>query len=254
MPKRERVRRIGFWYRLAVLVVKPLALVLTRRRWLGMENLPATGGVIVAANHYSYADPFTVAHAIYDNGRLPRFLAKAEIFRVPVIGALMRGAGQIPVHRHTADAGAALVDAVAALQRGECVVIYPEGTVTRDPDRWPMAARTGIARLVLATGCPVLPLAQWGAQVLHDKRDGLHLRRAEVVTRIGPPIELSGLRPGQVDAAVLREVTDKIMQEVRRMVGELRGQQPPAEVFGTAPAPAPAPAQAAAAAPQRRSA
>lgn len=225
-------RRIGFWYRLAVVVVKPLATLLTRRRWLGMENLPPAGGVIVAANHHSYADPFTVAHALYDNGRVPRFLAKAEIFRVPLIGSLMRGAGQIPVHRHTADASAALLDAVTALRQGECVVIYPEGTVTRDPDRWPMAGRTGVARLALASGCPVVPLAQWGAQVLHDKRDGIHLRRTEVVTQLGPPIDLRGFLGRPATADQLREVTDMIMDELQRMVGGLRGQEPPAQVYG----------------------
>lgn len=232
MPSRRTRRPIGFWYRLAVLVVKPLATVLTRRRWLGMENLPAAGGVIVAANHYSYADPFTVAHAIYDNGRVPRFLAKAELFRVPLIGSLMRGAGQIPVHRHTSDASAALVDAVTALRAGECVVLYPEGTVTRDPQRWPMAARTGIARLALASGCPVVPLAQWGAQLLHDKRDGIHLCRAEVVTLVGPPVDLTAFHGRPVTADVLREVTDLIMDEIRGMVGVLRGQAPPSQVYG----------------------
>lgn len=224
-------RRIGGWYRLAVMVAKPVLLLLTRPRWRGLENLPPSGGVIVAANHHSYADPFTVAHVLYDNGRVPRFLAKAEIFRLPLIGSIMRGARQIPVYRNTADASAALVEAVEALRRGECVVIYPEGTVTRDPQRWPMAARTGVARLALATGCPVVPLAQWGAQRLHDKRDGLHLRRTDVTTLIGPPLDLTAYRD-RVDGPALREVTDLVMAELRRMVGVLRGQRPPAQVYG----------------------
>jgi 1-acyl-sn-glycerol-3-phosphate acyltransferase len=227
-----RGRRIGFWYRVAVIVVKPLATLFTRRLWEGFENLPPEGGVIVVANHYSHADPLTLAHAVYDNGRVPRFLAKAELFHVPIVGAVMRGAAQIPVNRRSPDAAAALSAAVESLRNGECVVIYPEGTTTDDPDRWPMRSRTGIARLALSTRAPVLPLAQWGAQRLHDKQDGWRLRRVFVHTRLGAPIDLSRYEGSPQSAAVLREVTELIMGTIRQMLGDLRGESPPDEVFG----------------------
>lgn len=220
-------RRIGFWYRVAVVVCKPLLMLFTHREWRGLQHLPATGGVIVAANHHAYADPLTVAHALYDAGRLPRFLAKVELFHVPLIGQLLRGAGQIPVHRGTSDASAALADAVAALRRGEVVVIYPEGTVTRDPQLWPMRGKTGVARLALESGAPVLPLAQWGAQVLYERGRGPHLTRAHVVTELGAPVDLSAVRDRPITATTLREATDLIMGEIRRLVGELRGVTPP---------------------------
>ncbi len=230
-----RARRIGFWYRVAVIVVKPLATVFTRRLWEGFENLPQEGGVLVVANHYSHADPLTLAHAVYDNGRVPRFLAKAELFGVPLIGAVMRGAAQIPVYRRTPDAAAALSAAVESLRAGECVVIYPEGTTTDDPARWPMHSRTGVARLALSTRVPVLPLAQWGAHRLHDKQDGWRLRRVFVHTRLGPPIDLSRYEDSPLSAAVLREVTDLIMDTIRQMLGELRGEVPPDDVYGAPP-------------------
>jgi 1-acyl-sn-glycerol-3-phosphate acyltransferase len=230
-------RRIGFWYRLAVLVLKPPAVALTERRWEGLENLPAAGGVIVAANHYSHADPVTLAHCLYDSGRMPRFLAKAELFRTPLVGTILRGAAQIPVARNTADAGAALAPAVAALRRGECVVIYPEGTTTRDPARWPMAARTGVARLALASGCPVVPVAQWGAQRLHDTNDGWHLRRVRVTTRFGAPLDLGEFLVARVDgeepsAETLHAVTAVVMDRVRALLGDIRGEQPPERIWG----------------------
>lgn len=232
-------RRIGFWYRLAVVLLKPPATLLTRRRWRGLEHVPPVGGVIVAANHHAYTDPVTVAHALYDTGRLPRFLAKAELFALPGVGRVLRGAGQIPVYRASADASAALADAVAALRRGELVVIYPEGTLTRDPQRWPMRGRTGVARLALASGAPVLPLAQWGAHRLYHplailRRHG----RAQVDTLVGPPVDLSAFLGRPLTAEVLREATDAVMAEIRRLLGELRGQQPPAAVVDPARDPA----------------
>jgi 1-acyl-sn-glycerol-3-phosphate acyltransferase len=158
--------RIGFWYRLTVSIVQPLSMLLTRREWRGAENIPAQGGVIVAANHLSYVDPMTFGHFVYASGRTPRFLAKSSLFEVPVFKYLVRGAGQIPVYRGTDDAAAALSAGVDALRRGECLLIYPEGTATRDPDCWPMQARTGVARLALTSGAPVVPAAQWGPQEL----------------------------------------------------------------------------------------
>lgn len=233
-----RHRRIGFWYRLAVSVVKPTLLLFTRRDWRGRENLPAQGGVIIAANHVTHLDPLTLAHFLYDSGRVPRYLAKAELFRVRFIGRLVKGAGQIPVHRGTADANAALRDAVAALQRGECLVIYPEGTITRDPQGWPMKARTGIARLALLTGAPVVPVGQWGAQFIlpaYTKRPHLFPRKVVHVIA-GPPVDLSAWQGSEPTGIALREVTDRIMSDVRDLVGELRGEVPPAVVFERRPA------------------
>jgi 1-acyl-sn-glycerol-3-phosphate acyltransferase len=225
--------RIGFWYRLAVSVVKPPLLLFTRRDWRGRGNLPTQGGVIIAANHVAHLDPLTLAQFLYDSGRLPRYLAKAELFRVPFVGRLVNGCGQIPVHRGTADANAALRDAVAALQRGECLVIYPEGTITRDPEGWPMKARTGVARLALLTGAPVIPVGQWGAQFIlpaYTKRPHL-LPRKVVRVAAGPPVDLSLWMGAEPSGAVLREITDRIMAEVRQLVGELRGETPPSAVF-----------------------
>jgi 1-acyl-sn-glycerol-3-phosphate acyltransferase len=149
--------RIGFWYRLTVSIVQPLSMLLTRREWRGAENIPAQGGVIVAANHLSYVDPMTFGHFVYASGRTPRFLAKSSLFEVPVFKYLVRGAGQIPVYRGTDDAAAALSAGVDALRRGECLLIYPEGTATRDPDCWPMQARTGVARCACRSGGAVGP-------------------------------------------------------------------------------------------------
>lgn len=230
-----RRRRLGFWLRFCVVVIKPPVLALTRRRFAGQDSIPATGPVILAVNHISYVDPFPLALFVYDGGRVPRFLVKAEVFRLPLAGRILRGTKQIPVERGTATAGDALGAAAEALRRGECVVIYPEGTVTRDPAYWPMLGRTGVARLALETGAPVLPVAQWGAQhILGRSRRLRLLPRRTITIRTGRPV---GLRvpPGQVSLPDLREITGTVLREITLLVADIRGETPPARPFDPRP-------------------
>jgi 1-acyl-sn-glycerol-3-phosphate acyltransferase len=227
-----RLGRIGFWYRLAVVILKPLMLVLTKRRWLGFAHVPAQGGVILAANHISYVDPIVLGDAIlFSTGRLPRYLAKASLFKGNgIVPRTMRGAGQIPVHRNTADASAALKDAVDALHRGELITIYPEGTVTRDPGKWPMAARTGVARLALLSDAPIIPVAQWGAEQIHDsyRTKGIHLfPRHRITVQAGPAVDLEAFRGKELTSEVLHEATDRVMTAIRELLEDIRGEHAP---------------------------
>ena len=230
-----RLGRIGFWYRLAVLLLKPPLLLLTRRDWRGLEHVPADGGVLVAANHISVVDPTVLADFLVFGGRrLPRYLAKADMFvGRGLVPSVMRGAGQIPVHRRTADASLALRDAVSALQAGECVTIYPEGTVTRDPGKWPMLARTGVARLALLSGVPVVPVAQWGAQDIHDtyRTKGVHLLPRHTMRLLaGPPVDLSPWQGKELTAEVLRGATAAVMSAITANLEVLRGAAAPVAV------------------------
>jgi 1-acyl-sn-glycerol-3-phosphate acyltransferase len=233
---RVPLRRLGFWYGLAACILKPLAWLTMKKDWRGREHVPAEGGVILAANHISHVDPIALAdYIVYGTGRIARFLAKSTLFKGNnPVGWVMRGAGQIPVHRHTADASLALRDAVEALQRGECVAIYPEGTVTRDPGKWPMQAKTGIARLALLSGVPVVPVAQWGAQEILDsyRTKGLHLFPRHTMHIVaGPPVDLSAYQGKELTSEVLRGATDTVMTELRRLVEGLRQETAPAEVY-----------------------
>lgn len=228
-PRRQRPRRIGFWYRLAVVVLRPLLMVLTRRDWRGAEHLPATGGIVVVTNHVSHIDPLTFAHFVFDNGRLPRFLGKESLFRVPVVGAVLRGAKQIPVYRESHDASRAFSAAVDAVRRGECVAIYPEATLTRDPDQWPMVGKTGAARVALETGAPVIPIAQWGPQELlppYAKRPHL-LPRKTMHMLAGPPVDLSEFQGRHLDGPLLRLATERIMVAVTELLEQVRGETAP---------------------------
>ena len=222
-------RKIGFWRRFAVMVLKPPLTVMTHRHWSGMENVPRSGGAILVANHMSHADPVIVGHYVYDAGRWPQFLAKSSLFRKPVLGPLLSAVRQIPVYRGTSDAVKALDAAVAAVKGGDAVIIYPEGTTTREPDLWPMRGKTGVARLWLATGAPIVPIAMWGPEKLFDprtKRLGLRPRTPMTVVA-GPPIDLSAWRDAEPTAAVLNDITVEIMLRVRDMLAGIRGGTPP---------------------------
>lgn len=224
-------RRIGFWYRLAAVLVKPPLMVFFKRDWRGMEHIPADGGFITAVNHNSYLDPLSYAHFQYNTGRVPRFLAKVGLFRDGFVGAAMRGTGQIPVYRESADAVGAFRAAVEAIEKGECVAFYPEGTLTRDPDMWPMQGKTGAARVALITRAPVIPVAQWGANLAvppYAKERKVRLfPRKTLTVQAGPPVDLSEFYDQEPTAAVLRAVTDRIMGDVAAQLAEVRGEPLP---------------------------
>lgn len=230
---RRRPGRRGWAFTLAVAILKPLLLLLTRRTWTGGERIPATGGCLLVVNHTSHSDPLVVGHFVLDHGRVPRYLAKSELFRNRVLSALLRSAGQIPVERRTVHAVGAYDAAVRAVQAGECVVVYPEGTVTKDPQLWPMTGKTGAARIALATGCPVLPVAQWGSHELMPPgawRPRLS-RRTPVTVAVGEPVSLDDLRARARSPEVVAEAHRRIMSALVRMVADLRHEEPPAKPY-----------------------
>jgi 1-acyl-sn-glycerol-3-phosphate acyltransferase len=136
------VKRLGPLRRFVVILIKSVLTPMTKRTWTGLEHMPQSGGVIIAPNHISHTDPLTCAHFVYDAGRWPRFLGKASVFKVPVVGQIITRVQQIPVERGTVDAAKSLDALVAALKDGGAVIIYPEGTTTREPDLWPMRGKT----------------------------------------------------------------------------------------------------------------
>jgi len=223
--------KAGFWIRLCVVLIYPLAGLLYRIRWRGLDRVPAAGGVILALNHISHIDTLLMARMIWQSGRVPRFMIKASLFHKPVTGPIFRGSKQIPVYRGTGDAARSLREAVTALERGEAVVIYPEGTITRDPAKWPMLGKTGIARLaLLCPDVPVIPIGQWGAQQRPFSPLRL-IRRPTSSVSVGKPVELGRFRSAEPSADTLREMTDTIMAAIRDEVAELRGEVASREFF-----------------------
>lgn len=212
-------------------ILRPLMNAMMAKEWKGAENLPRDTGFIVCPNHVTEIDPIVIGHFLYNNKVLPHFLAKASLFRIPVVGAVLRTTLQVPVERTTAGANHSLEVAREAIEGGGGIIIYPEGTLTRDPDMWPMKGRTGAARLALQTGAPVVPIAHWGAQEVfprYAKRLYLFPRKTSRVL-VGKPVDLSDLQGGPVTRTTLEAATNRIMDALTALVAELRGETPPAE-------------------------
>jgi 1-acyl-sn-glycerol-3-phosphate acyltransferase len=204
----------------------------------GLDRIPAEGPLIVAGNHLSYLDPLAHGYFVDKAGRHPRFLAKQELFDNPIVGAVLRGAGQIPVRRGAGDASS-LEEAKRALEEGEVVVVYPEGTTTTtNADFSPGSGKTGAARLSLATGAPILPVATWGGQYVwrKDGRQSLAFGRP-IWVRAGEPVDLRSRAGADADPATVRALTDEVMEELSTLVADLRERYPIRWARATRPEP-----------------
>ena len=204
-------------------------MLMMRRDWKGQENLPDTG-MILAVNHISDLDPLYMGHMVYSTGRLPHFLAKKELFELPAVGKLITSMKQIPVDRATGRSIDSLKMAEEVLARDGVIIIYPEGTTTKDPDMWPQIGRLGMIRLALTTGAPVIPVGQWGVHETlpkGDKLPKLFPRRTSAI-RVGTESDLEWLRtmgkPGQRD---LTDATEQVMSEITDLMAPLREGTPP---------------------------
>lgn len=219
-------------YRALVGVARSLLPLVVTRHWRGLHRVPKAGGVLVVSNHTSNFDTITLGDALIAAGRWPRFLGKSEIWKVPVLGWFAVQCRQIPVERHTARAKDSLRHAAAALEQGDCVAMFPEGTITHDPNGWPMVARAGAARLALTTGAPVIPVAQEGCQeVLGGRhlrvRKLLALRRRPISLAVGEPVELADLLSDAPSDDDVREANRRITEALTRAYAEVRGEDVP---------------------------
>lgn len=219
--------------RFVVPVVRNLSRAVFKERFEGIDNIPVDGPALIVLNHISVLDPLATASFVHDAGRIPSFMIKDGLFRVPVVGKIMSGARQIPVSRGSTASGGSLDAAVKMLRDGGVVAVYPEGTVTRDSDFWPMRAKTGIGRIALEVpDVPVIPVAQWGAHRAHNyhtkKLDLLPRKETRIVAL--PAFDMSPYA-GQTSGAAARQVTDGIMRAIADKVADLRGEPAPAEFF-----------------------
>lgn len=227
----EKTRPSFFW--LPAMVVVPLTGLIAKIEITGAEHLPMSGPYVLAPNHYSEFDPVIVAVATWRIGRAPRFMAKESLFRVPVLGGVLRGTGMVPVARAASAAAAKqTIEQAEQLVTGQQgVIVYPEGSLTRDPDLWPMRGKTGAVRLALAGDIPVIPMATWGVQQILPRYGKLSLwpPRKRVRVHLGPAVDLDAYRGQQASATALVAATDLVMSDIASLLGDLRGQTPPQE-------------------------
>jgi 1-acyl-sn-glycerol-3-phosphate acyltransferase len=220
-------------FRICAAILIPFLKLIARYDFRDGVKIPKTGPVIVASNHVSYLDAFALAFFALTHGRAPRFLGKSEIFRFPIVGKILLAAEQIPVERESKEARVALQYALQLLEMGHLVGVYPEGTLTRDQNYWPMVAKTGVARLAVISKAPVYPAAQWGTQTVLPAYS-VKFRifpRTTVRYRVGEPVDLSRWYGKEEDPAAMAEATAEIMNAITSLLEEIRGEERPATIF-----------------------
>lgn len=208
-----------YWF-LKWIALGPVLRLIFRPQASGVENVPDEGPAILASNHLSYTDwmfmPLTLTRRV-------TFVAKAEYFTTPGVKGWFQkkffsGAGQVPIDRGGANAAeGALKSAKQILARGELFGIYPEGTRSHDGKLY--RGKTGVARLALETGAPVIPVAVVGTDVVAPpgKKFGSVTRP---IVRFGPPLDFSRYEGMENDRYILRSITDEIMYEIMRLSGQ----------------------------------
>lgn len=200
-------------------------------------SLPPTGAAVLAPNHYSDIDPIVNGVAVWKLGRKPRYMAKASLFKIPVVGWFLRKSGQIPVERARGANRSGSMSAARELVKSQgMVIVYPEGTLTREPDSWPMRGKSGAVRLALESGVPLIPMASWGAQALVPRFEKtFKLRwRTPIVVNVGEPMDLSEFAGKHTSRSALEEATRRLMAEITRLLEEIREGDAPAEVYDPA--------------------
>lgn len=228
-PGRPPRSEVNPAFRFLSWIVVPLIGGMAKLTIRGQEHVPRHGSFVLSPNHYSEIDPLITAVAVWKSGRVPRYMAKAGLWKYPIVKQFLNGTGQIPVERAGRSAHGAPMDAARLLvQKDLGVIIYPEGSLTRDPNLWPMRGKTGAVRMALEAGVPLIPAAHWGTQELMPRYKGLRpFPRKHIDVIFGPPVDLSEF-VGKKDQKSLQEATDKVMDAIAGLLGELRGETPPA--------------------------
>ncbi|MGV8851688.1 MAG: lysophospholipid acyltransferase family protein [Rhodoglobus sp.] len=218
-------------FRVLAFLLLPAMTFLAKYKLHDVHNVPAQGAFVMSPNHYSNIDPVVIGVAMWKIGRMPRYMAKASLFKVPVLGWLMTKSGQVPVERalRTRNGGDPLKAARQISNQGLAVIVYPEGSLTREPNMWPMRGKAGAVRTALEAGIPLIPAASWGAQEIlprYAKRISIFPRKT-VHIRFGSPVDLSEFEGRNLDSRMLAEATEKLMIAITELLEGLRGETAP---------------------------
>ena len=229
-PARVKSEKTAVFRVLAFLLL-PTMTLLSKYKLHDAHNVPAQGAFVLSPNHYSNIDPIVIGVAMWKIGRMPRYMAKASLFTVPLLGWLLTKSGQVPVQRasRSREGGDPMKAARQIANQGLAVVVYPEGSLTREPDMWPMRGKNGAVRTALEAGIPLIPAASWGAQEIlprYSKRISIFPRKT-VHIRFGEAVDLSQFEGRHLDSRVLAEATEKLMTAITELLEELRGETAP---------------------------
>lgn len=233
MPK---IHKTDMNWRAAIIagILRPIIRLMFRIDVKGIENLPKSGAYVLGANHVTYLDALAVAYAVYYRmRRLPHFLAKGNLFKAPLVGSILLSVEQVPVYRGGHTNREPMDAANAMLQAGRVISIFPEGTLTREPDGWPMRGKVGALKLAIENDVPFIPMGQWGTeQVLATYSKKLRPKPWHTVRMIiGEPLKLDAYRGRKLTNAEYTEITEMAMRAITQQVEKLRGAKAPAKLY-----------------------
>jgi len=234
MPALKPGVEITWPIRILATILRPLVRLMYKVEISGQENLPKTGGYVLAANHVTQLDALAVAYMIYFRlHRAPHFLAKEGLFKTPIVGPVLLACGQIPVFRGGRTNTDPMAAAYEVLRAGHVIGIFPEGTLTRDPNQWPMRGRTGAIRIAIETGVPIVPVGQWGTEVVMDTYGTMIKPKPwhKVRMLIGEPIDVAYLKDKKLSTDDLVKLSDLVMSKITELVEQLRDDKAPVKRF-----------------------
>ncbi|MEY4348762.1 MAG: hypothetical protein RL719_59 [Actinomycetota bacterium] len=233
MPKIHK-NDIHFGTRIVANILKPIVRLMYRVEVVGKENLPKTGAYVLGANHVTYVDALAVAYAVYFRiKRTPHFLAKGNLFKAPLIGSILLAVEQVPVYRGGHSNREPMDAANEMLQNGRVIAIFPEGTLTREPNGWPMRGKIGAIKMALDNNVPFYPMGQWGTEVVLPtySKDLRPKPWHKVRMIVGPELDLSAYRNRKLSNQDYTDATELAMKAITELVEELRGEKAPAKLF-----------------------
>ena len=221
--------------RIIAFFLAPILRLIFKVEVTGMEKLPKKGAYILTPNHATNVDGLAVAYFIYIIlKRGPHFFAKEALFNIPLVGKVLLAGGQIPVFRKGGQRNDdSFKIANLYLQAGHTICIYPEGTLTREPNLWPMRGKTGAIRLALDSGVPVYPIAHWGSEQIMGRysskfRPGFW-KKVQIL--VGDEIDLARYRKPDLSPEELLEATEHVMRRITSLVEQMRGEKAPATLW-----------------------
>jgi 1-acyl-sn-glycerol-3-phosphate acyltransferase len=221
--------------RIIAFFIAPILRLMFKVEVTGIEKLPKKGAYIMTPNHATNVDGLAVAYFIYMIlKRGPHFFAKEALFNIPLVGKVLLAGGQIPVFRKGGQRNDdSFKIANMYLKAGHTICIYPEGTLTREPNLWPMRGKTGAIRLALDSGVPVYPIAHWGSEQIMGRysskfRPGFW-KKVQIL--VGDEIDLAKYRKPNLSPEELLEATELVMLSITALVEKLRGEKAPGTLW-----------------------
>lgn len=240
-PNRNEYSQMSLFFRFVVNVIRLFIKFRVKRVVENIDKIPSEGPCIVIANHFNEFDAVLATEFVTQAHRAPRIFAKSSLWKIPIVKQAFNSGNLIPVNRGTKEAAKSLEVANEGLKNGDLIFIFPEGTISKDPQSWPMTCKTGAARLAIMSNAKVIPILQDGAQFLSKTCDKnvswyqKHKKGNKVLIHLKAfdPIDFTDLftkssdNLDEISDDLVKKVNQRIESTLTKIVEENRGVKAP---------------------------